>query len=218
MVKLTRKKVQRKRAQRGGGLNEEEQEEILYRISELRDGKINTKNENNLTAIRDVVAGGHFNDLDALDYVVDKLDIVNQEINNQEITNYIIYLNRIILDLHNKAAARQQAGRGTRRNLMSCGPPPVFGRFPGEYCGWKKGGALVGNGIPGEREFPYYCGDDASWLSEINMPCDNPAAGGRRRRGRKTTGRSRKTTGRSRKTTGRSRKTTGRKTRSDKKH
>ena len=213
-MKLTRKKMQRKRAQRGGGLNEEEQEEILYRISELRDGKINTKNENNLTAIRDVVAGGHFNDLDALDYGVDKLDIVNKEINNQEITNYIIYLNRIILDLHNKAAARQQAGRGASRNLMSCGPRPVVGRFPGEYCGCEKGEELLDNGIPGQREFPYYCGEEGSWLSEIDRHCDTPAAGGRRRRGRKTTGR--KTTGR--KTTGRSRKTTGRKTRGHKKH
>ena len=188
--------MQRKRAQRGGGLNEEEQEEILYRISELKDGKINTKNENNLTAIRDVVAGGHFNDLDALNYVVSQLNTLNM--NNPELTRYIEYLNERVTELHNKAAAREQAGRGTSRNLMSCGPRPRAGHFPRKYCGWEVGDDMVDNGT-GQSEFPYYCGEEGSWLDGIKRPCHTPAAGGRRRRGRKTTGRSRKTAGRSRK-------------------
>ena len=231
-MKLTRKKMQRKRAQRGGGLdkeggglNEDEKEEILYRISELGEGKIKTLNietgkpEDNLEVIRVLVAANHLTDLGALNYVISELKTLN--INNTKLKNYIESLTTRIDNLSN-----------------ACPPRPVVGHYPPSYCWWEKGEQLVDNGIPGQKEFPYYCGEEGKWLSDIHRRCAATAAGGRRRHsrktagrktagrktagrktaGRKTTGRSRKTTGRSRKTTGRSRKTTGRKTRSDKKH
>jgi len=199
MVKLTRKKMQRKRAQRGGGLNEEQLKVLndningmIKLLEESKDPKttfddvIQELFNQFLLRIRKLASG--VNEFESLIQIKSELEDIERLSKIYMLT--IDQLDGFITHLFSRAKK--------------------MGDLPD---GW---GADWSEKESGVYYFP---------IKNRNAPSqwEKPtaaAAGGRRRRGRKTTGRSRKTTGRSRKTTGRSRKTTGRsrKTRGHKKH